>query len=163
MKAVNQAFTTLIGGNKQFVIPVFQRDYSWTPEQCEQLWTDVLRAGDTDAGSPHFMGSIVQMDTGRTSAAFGSWMVIDGQQRLTTLTLLLTALRDCIHDMEWVGDEDSPTEAKIDAYFLKNTLEKGDKLYKLALRGHDDATLRAFVNGEVPEANSSQPLMDAYD
>ena len=163
MKAVNQAFTTLIGGNKQFVIPVFQRDYSWTPEQCEQLWFDVLRAGDANAGSPHFMGSIVQMDTGRTSAAFGSWMVIDGQQRLTTLTLLLTALRDCIHNMEWVGGEDSPTEAKIDAYFLKNTLEKDNKRHKLALRRHDDATLRALVNGEAPESNSSQPVMDAYD
>ena len=164
MKAINQTFTTLIQGTKQFIIPVFQRDYSWTPEDCERLWVDVLRAGETGAGSPHFLGPIVQMDTGRTSTAFGSWMVIDGQQRLTTLSLLLIALRDHIHNTEWVGHEDSPTEAKIDAYFLKNTLEAGDKYQKLALRGHDNATLRALVNGEYPdEANSSQPVLDAYD
>lgn len=164
MKAVNRAFTTLIQGTKQFVIPVFQRDYSWTPEQCEQLWTDVLRAGDTDAGSPHFMGSIVYVSAGLPAAAFSSWMVIDGQQRLTTLTLLLIALRDHIYNTDWVGDEDSPTEAKIDEYFLKNRLELGSKRYKLALRGHDDATLTLLVAGEYPEGPaSSQPIMDAYD
>ena len=164
MKAVNRAFTTLIQGTKQFVIPVFQRDYSWTPEQCEQLWTDVLRAGDTDAGSPHFMGSIVYVSAGLPAAAFSSWMVIDGQQRLTTLTLLLIALRDHIYNTDWVGGEDSPTEAKIDEYFLKNRLELGSKRYKLALRGHDDATLTLLVAGEYPEGPaSSQPIMDAYD
>lgn len=163
MQAINQAFTRLIGGSSQFVIPVFQRDYSWTPEQCEQLWIDVLRAGEADAGSPHFMGSIVYASAGLPAAAFQRWLVIDGQQRLTTLTLLLTALRDHIHSTEWVGGEDSPTEAKIDAYFLLNKEETGDKRYKLALRRHDDATLRALVNGDPPESNSSQPVMDAYD
>lgn len=164
MKAINQAFTTLIGGNKQFVIPVFQRDYSWTPDECKRLWVDVLEAGEAATGAPHFLGPIVQMDTGRTSAGFGSWMVIDGQQRLTTLSLMLTALRDHIHNTEWVGHDDSPTEAKINAYFLANTLEIGDKRQRLVLRGHDDATLRALVDGEYPtEANSSQHVLDAYD
>ena len=161
MKAVNQTFRTLVDGSKQFVIPVFQRDYSWTPEQCEQLWIDVLRAG---GGASHFMGSIVYVSAGLPSATFSSWMVIDGQQRLTTLSLLLTTLRDYIHDNGWVGGEDSPTEARINAYFLQNTLEIGDKRYKLALRRHDDATLRALVDGDDPdEANSSQPVLDAYD
>ena len=58
MQARNIQLTSVIQGNKQFAIPVFQRDYSWTTEQCEQLWDDVLRAGKgTDGG--HFMGSFV--------------------------------------------------------------------------------------------------------
>ncbi len=169
MKAINQAFTTLIGGSRQFVIPVFQRDYSWTPEQCEQLWTDVLRAGESAVAASHFMGSIVYVSTGLPAATFQQWLVIDGQQRLTTLSLLLTALRDHIYNTDWVGGEDSPTENKIDSYFLLNKLEIGDRRYKLALRRHDDATLRTLVDGVYPdeanidEASISQPVIEAYD
>ena len=164
MKAVNQAFTTLINGNKQFVVPVFQRDYSWTPEQCKQLWLDVSRTGKDDRGSPHFMGSIVYVDTGQNSAAFSSWLVIDGQQRLTTLALLLIALRNHIRETDWKGGEDSPTAKKIDAYFLKNTLERGNKRYKLALRRRDNPTLRSLVDGDtLDETTTSQSVLDAYE
>lgn len=164
MKAVNQTYATLINGNKQFVIPVFQRDYSWTPEQCAQLWHDVWRSGERDPATPHFMGSVVYVGAGQTSATFSSWLVIDGQQRLTTLALLLTALRNHINKTDWKGGENSPTAEKIDAYFLQNVLETGDKRYKLALRRHDDMTLRALVDGEAhDESNSSQSILDAYE
>ena len=164
MKAVNQTYATLIHGNKQFVIPVFQRDYSWTPEQCAQLWHDVWRSGESDAATPHFMGSVVYVDTGQTCATFNSWLVIDGQQRLTTLALLLIAFRNYIKKTDWKGGENSPTAEKIDTYFLQNMLEEGDKRYKLALRRHDDATLRTLVDGKAhDEPNSSQPILDAYE
>lgn len=161
MKAINQLFTTLIQGNKQFVIPVFQRDYSWTLEQCEQLWIDVLRAGDANAGNSHFMGSIVYVAS-QAGAAFASWLVIDGQQRLTTLTLLLTALRDYIDRAKWVGGKDSPTKDKINEFFLKNRLEPDDRHYRLALRRHDASALCALVDGEGHDDASSSGVMDAY-
>ena len=161
MQAVKNPFVAVINGNKQFVIPVFQRDYSWTTEQCQQLWDDVLRAGKGGAGG-HFLGSFVYAD-GVTSAAFSSWLVIDGQQRLTTLSLLLAALRDHIRETRWNGDD--PTPERIDAYFLKNTLETGDRRYKLALRRHDDETLKAVLDcenhGDLP--NRSEAVVDAYD
>ena len=161
MQARNIQLTSVIQGNKQFAIPVFQRDYSWTTEQCEQLWDDVLRAGKgTDGG--HFMGSFVYAE-GNASAAFSQWLVIDGQQRLTTLTLLLVALRDHIKKVKWDGEE--PTQEQIDTYFLKNMLEKGDRNYKLALRRHDNRTLRALLDGIDPNkvANRSDLIVDAYE
>ena len=102
MQAVNHPFVSLVNGTKQFKIPAFQRDYSWTIEQCGQMWNDIVSAGRGDAD--HFMGSFVYV-AGNTAAVFSSWLVVDGQQRLTTLTLLLIALRDYIRETHWTGQE----------------------------------------------------------
>ena len=125
MQAVNNTFVDLINGNKQFTIPAFQRDYSWTTEQCDQMWDDIMRSGDSEEGD-HFMGSIVSVSGATLSPAFGLWLVIDGQQRLTTLTILLIALRNHIRKISW--SEPAPTPEQIDAYYLKNDtkLVKGD-------------------------------------
>ena len=88
--------------------------------------------------------------------------MIDGQQRLTTLTLLLIALRDHIREIHWDGED--PTPERIDAYFLKNVYETGDRSYKLALRRHDGETLRALVDGDDPSEaeKNSELVIDAY-
>lgn len=166
MKAINRRFTEIINGNRQFIIPVFQRDYSWTTEQCGEMWKAILSASEGDEDGGHFLGSIVYVATDAVGAAFQSWLVIDGQQRLATLTLLLTALRDCIADSCWSGDDDSPTTERIDAYFLKNVLESGHRSYKLLLRRADDATLKALVDGgDLSDLGheASEPIRDAYD
>ncbi len=159
MQAINNPFVALVNGTKQFIIPAFQRDYSWTTEQCQQMWDDIVRAGSTDGD--HFIGSFVYV-AGNTAAVFSSWLVVDGQQRLTTLTLLLIALRDYIRETGWAGQE--PTSAQIDAYFLTNEHESGDRRYKVALRRHDDATLKALVDGKDPSEveNRSELVVDAY-
>ena len=90
MKAINRQFTEIINGNRQFLIPVFQRDYSWTAEQCLDMWNAILGTSNSSEDGGHFMGSIVYIATDSIGASFQSWLVIDGQQRLTTLTLLLT-------------------------------------------------------------------------
>ena len=59
MKALNQPFTKIINGTTQFIIPVFQRDYSWTEAHCEQLWLDILRVATDPNGRGHFLGSVV--------------------------------------------------------------------------------------------------------
>ena len=89
-------------------------------------------------------------------------MVVDGQQRLTTLTLLLIALRDHIQETSWAGQE--PTVAQIDAYYLINEHESGERKYKVALRRHDDATLKALVAGKDPSEieNSSELVVETY-
>ena len=106
MKATNRRLEELINGRRQFIVPVFQRDYSWTTEECDQMWKDILRA--TDSGGGHFLGQIVYVE-GDMSAAFQSWLLIDGQQRLTSVTLLLAALRDHIAETGFSGGSvDSP-------------------------------------------------------
>ena len=165
MKAINRPFTDIINGNRQFIIPVFQRDFSWTREQCEQLWRDVKRASNGEADGAHFMGSIVYIGADLSSAAFQSWLLIDGQQRLTTLTLLLIALRDHIKASSWSGGDDGPTTAKIDDYYLKNRHESGQRQYKLVLRRRDNATLQALIARQDPlelEGIHSELIIDAY-
>ncbi len=165
MKAIDRPFTDIINGNRQFIIPVFQRDFSWTREQCEQLWRDLERASAGEADGTHFMGSVVYIGTDLSSAAFQSWLLIDGQQRLTTLTLLMIALRDHIQASSWSGGDDGPTIAKIEAYYLKNTHESGQRQYKLVLRRKDNATLQALIAGQDSSelgGEYSDLLVEAY-
>lgn len=163
MKAIDRPFTQIINGTTQFVIPVFQRDYSWTESECAQLWQDILAVAADKTSRGHFLGSVVYIATGDTSAGFTRWLLIDGQQRVTTLTLLLAALRDHLSDSGWTGGEDGPTADRVDAYFLKNMQERGDRNHKLVLRRHDRATLGALLDGaEIPE-NASERIIENYE
>ncbi|MCY0152516.1 DUF262 domain-containing protein [Hoeflea alexandrii] len=111
----------------------------------------------------HFIGSVVYIQTGDSSAGFTRWLLIDGQQRVTTLTLLLTALRDQIRETGWTGSEDGPTAKRIEAYFLRNLQEEGEREIKLKLRRHDDATLQALIAGDSHPANPSPRIRDNYE
>jgi predicted transport protein len=163
MNAVQRFFPKIINGASQFIIPVFQRDYSWSEENCRQLWKDLLAIADAEADRGHFIGSVVYIQTGDSSAGFTRWLLIDGQQRVTTLTLLLTALRDHIRETGWQGTDDGPTGKRIDAYFLRNLQEEGEREVKLKLRRHDDATLQALINGQPEPATPSARIRDNYD
>ncbi len=164
MKAIDRPFTNIINGTSQFVIPVFQRDYTWQAEtQCAQLWRDVLRAARASGEHGHFLGSIVYVATGDSLAGFTRWLLIDGQQRLTTLTLLLAALRDHIRESQWNGGENDPTPKRIEAYFLKNVQEEGDREQKLVLRRHDQATLCALLDGKEPPQDASEHIRENYN
>jgi uncharacterized protein with ParB-like and HNH nuclease domain/predicted transport protein len=163
MKAIDRPFTKIINGTTQFVIPVFQRDYSWTEAECEQLWKDILQIASDTTERGHFLGSVVYVSTGDSSAGFTRWLLIDGQQRVTTLTLLLTALRDHIREIEWTGTEDGPTVKRVEAYFLKNVQEEGSREHKLVLRRHDQATLNALLEGLDLPAEASERIRDNYD
>ncbi|MDA1278000.1 MAG: DUF262 and DUF1524 domain-containing protein [Verrucomicrobia bacterium] len=163
MIAINRPYTKIINGTMQFVIPVFQRDYSWTEPQCEQLWNDVLQIATAESDRGHFLGSVVYIATGDSSAGFTRWLLIDGQQRMTTLALLMAALRDHIFEIEWKGDADGPTAKKIDAYFLKNPEEEGDRYHKLVLRRHDQATLRALLDQDELPKDPSERIVENYE
>ena len=160
MQAITNPFANIINGPKQFVIPVFQRDYAWGPEQCDRMWSDVLKAAIYDA--PHFLGSFVYVDE-QVGASFGSWLVIDGQQRLTTLTLLMIALRDRLVEIQWTGT--GLSVAQIDDFFLKNNYQSGERSYRLALRRRDNDTLQALVDGKDPAEvrDSSEAIVAAYE
>lgn len=163
MKAIDRLFTEIINGTTQFVIPVFQRDYTWTEPQLRELWNDVIHVARTGPGRGHFLGSIVYVPTGDSSAGFTKWLLIDGQQRLTTLMLMLAALRDHIQETDWQGNENDPTAKRIEAYFLKNVHEEGDRQHKLMLRRIDRATLRAIIDQEELPADASERINESYE
>lgn len=163
MKAQHVFFPKIMNGASQFVIPVFQRDYSWMEENCRQLWKDILQIAEAPGERGHFIGSVVYIQSGDSNAGFSRWLLIDGQQRMTTLTLLMAALRDHIIETKWVGSGDGPVAKKIDAYFLRNALEDGEKGFKLLLRRHDSETLQAIIaETPLPDAPSAN-LRDNYE
>ena len=164
MKSADRRFTELLGGNKQFVIPDFQRDYSWKPKaHCERLWNDVLRSGAARAGDvQHFLGAIVCMPAEDHAASFARSLVIDGQQRLTTLTLLLTAVRDHMTASPEIKVIDLSVE-KINDYYLVNRHEQGDARYRLLLRRQDHEALSRIVDAKPHRTGSrSKAIEDAY-
>ena len=157
MQAQNVTFQEIISGRKQFLIPVFQRDYKWREDNWQKLWDDILESGR--AG--HFAGSIVHaLDTG--SATIPTYMVIDGQQRLATLTVLCAALRDHISAIGWQGDGAGPTPEDIEEDCLKNNRATGARRYKLVIRRTDNEALRSVVDGD-PSDNENGTQMSLID
>src|SRR5687768_13738857 len=109
MKATEAKLLEFLKKSPQFVIPIYQRTYSWAERECRQLWDDIMRTGRNDAISAHFVGSIVYIEKGLYQVSHQSPMlVIDGQQRLTTLTLLLAALAAALEKR--VESEREPVE-----------------------------------------------------
>jgi uncharacterized protein with ParB-like and HNH nuclease domain/predicted transport protein len=158
MKATEANFLEFLRKSPQFVIPIYQRTYSWTEKECQQLWDDILRTGSDDAILAHFVGSIVYIEKGLYQVSSQSPMlVIDGQQRLTTLTLLLTALAQALDKLDEANREpvDGFSPRKIRNYYLLNPEEEGDRHHKLILSQTDKWSLIAIVGGmEQPNERS---------
>lgn len=129
---------------KQFVIPIYQRVYSWEKEQCKQLWDDIVKTGGNDQMNGHFIGSIVFVQDGIYTTSHNELLIIDGQQRLTTITLLFIALRDHLNDEDELLEKFS--RQKIQNRYLINSDEKGDKKFKLILSEPDRDTLLSLID-----------------
>ncbi|MDU9760758.1 DUF262 and DUF1524 domain-containing protein [Helicobacter pylori] len=129
---------------KQFVIPIYQRVYSWEKEQCKQLWDDIIKTGGNDQIEGHFIGSIVFVHDGIYTTNYNELLIIDGQQRLTTITLLFIALRDHLNDEDELLEKFSCQ--KIQNRYLINSDEKGDKKFKLILSEPDRNTLLSLID-----------------
>lgn len=149
MKATEAKLLQILGAVSQFIIPIYQRTYSWTEKECAQLWADILRTGATEEIGVHFIGSVVHIDEGLGNLALQApKLVIDGQQRLTTVTLLLSALAEVLQALP--EEQQEPIEgfapAMVREYYLINRLQKGEKRFKLLLSDTDRATLNALVD-----------------
>jgi predicted transport protein len=153
MNAQDLWLTQLLDGAKQFIVPIFQRDYSWGTRHCQQLWNDILRVGGDPVARAHFLGSVVYIAAEDNQAAIPRWLVIDGQQRLTTVTLLLTALRDRLR-ARLVNDEALPTAEEIEDRFLRNRHFRNDRRNKLMLRRADNEALAALLDGQAGAAET---------
>ena len=160
MKATETNLLSFLQGTRQFIIPIYQRTYSWTQLECQQLWSDVVRASADDHISAHFIGSVVYVERSLYQiSAVPQVLVIDGQQRLTTLTLLLAALGTVIDERGMSGDI---TRKKLEAYYLFNTQEEGELRYKLLLTRSDKETLIRILDGPEPPVETSKRITDNY-
>jgi len=158
MKATEAKFLEFVKKSPQFVIPIYQRTYSWTEKECRQFWDDIIRAGKNEKVAAHFVGSIVYIEKGLYTVTIQPpLLVIDGQQRLTTLTLLLNALATALDKLDESKREpfDGFSPRKVRNYYLVNPEEDGDRHYKLLLSQTDKESLIAVVRGsEQPKQPS---------
>ena len=160
MKATEAKFLGFLKRSPQFTIPIYQRTYSWTEAQCRQLWEDILRAGANDKIFAHFIGSIVYIEKGLYQVSSQSpLLVIDGQQRLTTVSLIIAALARHLGDSESI---DGFSAKKLRHYYLLNPLEDGKQRYKLLLTQTDEQTLQAIVDQDPLPTQSSLRVRENF-
>lgn len=140
----------------RFVIPVYQRNYDWTRGQCTQLMHDILKAG-ADDGGVHFIGSIVYIQDGTyTSTDIKNLVIIDGQQRLTTLTLIYVALYRFAKQIN-----DDGLAAKIKRYLINGSSPSA--ALKLKLTEHHDKALRfLWTNDPIAEYLESSNVIENF-
>jgi len=161
MKASEAKLLDFLKRSPQFVIPIYQRTYSWGERECRQLWDDILRTGRNDEVSAHFVGSIVYVEQGLYHVSAQSpLLVIDGQQRLTTVSLLIEALARRLDTAEPL---EGFSARKLRNWYLFNAEEEGDRKYKLVLSQTDEKSLKALLDGQPKPANYSIRLHDNFD
>ncbi|MBB3231981.1 DUF262 and DUF1524 domain-containing protein [Halomonas stenophila] len=155
MKASEANLMEVLEKPRQFRIPIYQRNYAWGESQCHQLLKDVLAVGTVDQASTHFLGTIVYVERAQSILVKQEpLMVIDGQQRLTTVTLMLLALYHHLAD----GQAANQAEA-LRRRFLINPNETGEMLYKVVLSDIDRPTLISLIDDlPRPEPHSSRVM-----
>jgi uncharacterized protein with ParB-like and HNH nuclease domain/predicted transport protein len=162
MKAEEIKFLKFLISPKQLLIPIYQRTYSWELKECEKLWKDLIYAGENENVASHFIGSVVYVEKGLYQvASIPKLLVIDGQQRLTTLSLLISALCNHMKDKNInikFGDEDEEISyKKLINYYLLNSQESEEDKYKLILTQTDkEAYIKVLENLEFSDEDSNR-------
>ncbi len=137
----------LLDGRNQFNIPIYQRTYDWQKKHCKQLLCDIKKIGKDNTNSKHFLGTITYLPELTDAVDVNIYQVIDGQQRLTTLLLLLKALKSS-------SGIDEKLQGIIEN-LLFNLHDDGDKRFKLILTDDDDLILRNILDdNEIAESSN---------
>lgn len=164
MNAGPQSIVSLLtSANQRMVIPVYQRAYSWDEEQCRQLWDDIVAVGRRNSGT-HFTGSVVMVLGGEFSASgVNKLLIIDGQQRITTLSLLIAAMAEFARERPDKLSHVSYEEI-IDSGYLVLKYKKGEDHYRLTLSQGDEKTLCSVVdhleNPDIEVVNEPHRIVD---
>ncbi|KIR03967.1 hypothetical protein P261_02782 [Lachnospiraceae bacterium TWA4] len=155
MDATKGNIYAILNGNKQFLIPVYQRYYSWNIAQCQRLWTDIVDMQKKNKQG-HFVGSIVNIAEQAMPTGVQKYMIIDGQQRITTLTLLLIALRNYAENHV---EGQNINARRINNTLLKNEYEDGDDRYKLLLTETDRDILIDLIEKKPIQEDTNSRLL----
>jgi uncharacterized protein with ParB-like and HNH nuclease domain/alkylated DNA nucleotide flippase Atl1 len=151
----------LVQGEKQFRVPLWQRQYTWRIADHRLLWRDILeqytRGSDgVDAGqSGHFLGSIVLSPIPSAASGVASYLIVDGQQRLTTLMLILCAIRDA------AANKDPRAIERYDELYLINKFQQGEAGFRLVPTQADRPAFYACITRSA-EAGGQDPIGQAY-
>ncbi|MFJ3913083.1 GmrSD restriction endonuclease domain-containing protein [Streptomyces vinaceus] len=160
MHAQETTFSKLVQGEQQFQVPLYQRTYSWQRDELRQLWDDVQELVDDRqdgrSGSGHFLGSVVLAPERVAAGGMQRWLIVDGQQRMTTLMLAFTALRDHHRARGSVKKA-----ARINDLILVNTYQDGHDGYRLLPTQADREAYTACLDS-LPKAGGAGNVGAAY-
>lgn len=151
LQAGETTLNKLLNTSRQFIVPIFQRNYSWQKSQYEQLWFDILRASKFKEKQNHFIGSIVYIDMGTPAGRPQQLLLIDGQQHLTTISILLCAIKDYVQKFNL--ETKLINLAKIKNQFLYNSDEIDEDRYKLLLNVQDKETYIKLIDNTIFTVN----------
>ena len=157
MKASQTNFHPIIEGVKQYVIPLFQRHYTWEKTQWETLWNDLMELYEAEQPRNHFIGSLVTMPTTSVPEGVTKYLLIDGQQRLTTIFILLALLRDKAKEAQ-----ENKFAEEIHQTFIVNHFKEGLDYYKLQPTQKDQHVFHDIVQGNRPISDQCQ-IHHAYE
>ncbi|WP_353684520.1 DUF262 domain-containing protein [Thermodesulfovibrio sp. 3907-1M] len=155
MKASETKIQPILEGTKQYVVPLFQRSYDWGNNEWEILWNDILELYEMENPRTHFLGSIVTMPTTSVPEGVTKYLLIDGQQRLTTLFIILALIRD---KSPRLADEITNT-------LLTNPYKQGIDYLKLLPTNVDRDIFEKLIRygyNEIEEINNSHNIYKAY-
>lgn len=155
MQAKETKLQDIIEGTKQYLIPLFQRTYSWTSKEWDVLWKDLVELCEMENPRTHFIGSIVNMPTVSVPEGVAKYLLIDGQQRLTTIFIILILLRNKARENNNLRFAD-----EINNTLLVNQYKDGTDHYKLMPTQVDRLTYQNLINGHPNEAENQ--LTRAY-
>lgn len=140
------------GADKRYIIPVYQRKYDWKTENCEQLFNDLKRIVTDPSRDSHFFGSIVSSVTASGSRI--EFHIIDGQQRLTTVSLLMLAMCNLTDNQMVKSNEPNLSEQIKERFLLSKWAKEDDKIKLVPVKDDRDALKRLFDGEDFDEASN---------
>ena len=155
MQAKETRLQEIIEGTKQYLIPLFQRSYSWTTKEWYALWKDIEDLYEMEKPRVHFMGSIVNMPTTSVPHGVAKYLLIDGQQRITTILIILSVLRNLSRE-----NGNNKLADKIHNTLLVNQYEDGNDHYKLLPTQIDRPAYQQII--DQSDGNFDNPIKEAY-
>ncbi len=161
MKANETKVEDFLSSNKtQFVIPVYQRNYDWSPSHCKQLLDDIFEVGVSSEMNAHFIGSIVYVhDDDYITSRIKELTIIDGQQRLTTLTLIYLAIYSLAIELK-----DDELVSEISETYLINKFAREEEKLKLRPTDNNDRALKYLLRSDqTEEYNDYSKITDNFD
>ena len=168
MKAIHTELTKFLATEAQYYVPIYQRKYSWKRENCIKLLSDIIKVSKDTSRPCHFIGSVIYLakEDSQHATAIKEYLVIDGQQRLTTLSILLLALSD--YTRNTISDDTEYVKMatcfdKISRKYLINEDEVEDMYYKIRLNDEDfNAYKRLIQNRNKPDEIKSSRIFENY-
>lgn len=161
MKANESKVEDLLSQSKiQFIIPIYQRNYDWNIAECKQLMADILSVGADRENSAHFIGSIVYIhDDIFTASRLKELTIIDGQQRLTTITLIYLALLSVAK-----REDDECLANEIEDTYIINKYSPDENKLKLRPAERNEKVLKLlYRNDSLDEIDGYSKLIDNYE